>query len=224
MIWTKGTHQNAKFQTLTTHVEFHHICTLIGSFSWVYIKFQLKKSIEELCLIKHWRVMQNLKKNWFVVSKMTMFSLKKVQRSYLSWHWRVIQKLKKNYFVVLKMTWEISQIFTRPLKSLKIGSFMGSFNPKLKKYEPKVYRGVMCHENKNWCKVWSGTDLLFQNWHEEFDEFWHKHSKVPEICPLMGSFWTKYEMFALKRYRGVIFHDTEEWCKTWRKTDLWFGK
>ena len=31
-------------------------------------------------------------------------------------------------------------------------------------------------------------------------------------------------MFDLKKYRGVIFHDTEGWCKTWRKTDLWFGK
>ena len=31
-------------------------------------------------------------------------------------------------------------------------------------------------------------------------------------------------MFDLKKYRGVIFHDTEGWCKIWRKTDLWFGK
>ena len=34
----------------------------------------------------------------------------------------------------------------------------------------------------------------------------------------------KYLMFDLKKYRGVIFHDTEGWCKIWRKTDLWFGK
>ena len=27
-----------------------------------------------------------------------------------------------------------------------------------------------------------------------------------------------------KKYRGVIFHDTEEWCKIWRKTDLLLGK
>ena len=31
-------------------------------------------------------------------------------------------------------------------------------------------------------------------------------------------------MFNLRKYRGVIFHDTEESCKTWRKTDLCFGK
>ena len=74
----------------------------------------------------HWRVMPNLKKNWFVVSKMTkmwwiliralkglknfhfdwfllckVYNIwsKKVQRSYLSWHWCVIENLKK------KLSW-----------------------------------------------------------------------------------------------------------------------
>ena len=27
-----------------------------------------------------------------------------------------------------------------------------------------------------------------------------------------------------KKVQGSIFHDTEESCKIWRKTDLWFGK
>ena len=40
------------------------------------------------------------------------------------------------------------QIFTRALESLKIGTFMGSFNPKQRKYELKIYRGVMCHDNE----------------------------------------------------------------------------
>ena len=40
----------------------------------------------------------------------------------------------------------------------------------------------------------------------------------------MDSFWTKYILFELKMYRGVIFRDTEDWCKIWRKTDMWFGK
>ena len=39
-----------------------------------------------------------------------------------------------------------------------------------------------------------------------------------------GLLVTKYIMFELKMYRGVIFHDTEEWCKVWRKTELWFEK
>ena len=48
--------------------------------------------------------------------------------------------------------------------------------------------------------------------------------KSQKIFTLMGSFWAKYILFELKKYRGVIFHDTEEWCKIWRKTDLRFGK
>ena len=44
------------------------------------------------------------------------------------------------------------------------------------------------------------------------------------ISTLIGSFCAKYIKFDLKKYRGVIFHDAEEWCKIWRNTDLWFGK
>ena len=39
-----------------------------------------------------------------------------------------------------------------------------------------------------------------------------------------GFLVTKYIMFELKKYRGVIFHDTKRWCKVWRKTELWFEK
>ena len=28
----------------------------------------------------------------------------------------------------------------------------------------------------------------------------------------------------MKKYRRVMSHDTEEWCKVWRKTDSWFQK
>ena len=40
----------------------------------------------------------------------------------------------------------------------------------------------------------------------------------------MGSFWAKYVLCELKKYKGVIFQDTEEWCKIWRKNDLLLGK
>ena len=40
----------------------------------------------------------------------------------------------------------------------------------------------------------------------------------------LGFFWTKYIMFELKKYRGVLFDGTEYWCNIWRKTDLCFQK
>ena len=65
-------------------------------------------------------------------------------------------------------------------------------------------RRIICHENKEWWKIRGGIDLSFQNWHEEFDKFWPKHSKISKICTLIGSFWSKYIMFELKKCRGVI--------------------
>ena len=37
-------------------------------------------------------------------------------------------------------------------------------------------------------------------------------------------FFFKVYNVCAEKYRGVIFHNTEGWCKIWRKTDLWFGK
>ena len=72
-------------------------------------------------------------------------------------------------------------------------------------------------------KNWRGIDLSFQNLHE-FDEFWPGYLKVSKLCTLMDSFWPKCIMFELKKYRGVMFDGTEEWCKIWMKTKLCFQK
>ena len=64
--------------------------------------------------------------------------------------------------------------------------------------------------------------MPFQSWHEEFDEFWPKYLKVSKIFILMSSFWAKYILFELKKYRGVTFHETEEGCKIWRGINLSF--
>ena len=93
-------------------------------------------------------------------------------------------------------------------------------NPKWKMYELKTYRGVICHDNEEWCEIGRGIDLSFQNWHEDFHESWPEHLKISEISTLMGCLWPKYIMFDLKNYRGVMFDSTEYWCKIWRKTDL----
>ena len=142
------------FRLLIAHIKFHQISTLIKSFCWKYTKIFAKK-VQRSYVSIPWTLMQNLKKDWSVVSKMTRIwwiltralkslknvhfhwfllckvfnvSPKKVQRSYLSWHWRVMQNLKKNWLVVWKMTWEIWQIFTRALESVKIGTLIGSFS------------------------------------------------------------------------------------------------
>ena len=47
------------------------------------------------------------------------------------------------------MTCGIWQIFTKALGSLKIGILKESFNPKLKRYELKIHRGVICLAMKN---------------------------------------------------------------------------
>ena len=91
--------------------------------------------------------------------------------SYVWWHWILIENLKEKWLVLSKMTWGIWQIFTRALESLKIGTFIGSFYPKCKMHELKIYGGVMCYDNEDLWKIWKGIDLSIQNWHEEFDEF-----------------------------------------------------
>ena len=88
--------------------------------------------------------------------------------------------------------------FTRALESLKIGILMGCFNPKLKKYELKIHSGVICHDNEEWCKIWRGTGLSFQSWHEEFDKLWSEHLKGSKMFILMCSFWAKYILFEPK--------------------------
>ena len=59
----------------------------------------------------------------------------------------------------------------------------------------------MCHDE--WCKIWRGLDLPIQNWYEEFDEFWPKHSKNLNFNELL---LTKvYVMFELKKSTEELF-------------------
>ena len=100
---------------------------------------------------------------------------------------------------------------------------MGSFWAKYILFKPK-YRGIIFYETEEGYKIWREINLLFQDWHKEYDKFWPEHSKVSKISTLMGSFWAKYMLFELKKWRGVIFRDIDEWCKIWKKTGLLLGK
>ena len=109
------------------------------------------------------------------------------------------------------------RLSTAQVKFHQISTMIGSLKYKIL---DKKYRGVISHEPEDWCKIWRKTDLLFKKW-QEFGEIWPEHSKVYKTCTFICSYCAKYLMFDLKKYRGVIFHDAEEWCKIWRNTDLW---
>ena len=106
---------------------------------------------------------------------------------------------RKTGLCLQKLTWGIWQIFTRELESLQIATFMASFCLKLKMYELKIYRGVLCRDNEEWYQIWRGIYMSGQDWHNEFDKFWPDHSKIQKIYPLIGWFWPKYIMFELKK-------------------------
>ena len=48
--------------------------------------------------------------------------------------------------------------------------------------------------------------------------------KSLRICTFMGSFWPKYIISGLKKFRGVMHHYIEVRCKLWRRNELWFHK
>ena len=102
--------------------------------------------------------MQNLKKNWFAVSKWQEFGEFSSEHSkfskvstligpfcskYITFDlkkyrgvifdetdWKVMQNLKKNWLTVWKMTSGIWKVLIRAIESVKIGTLMGSFYPK----------------------------------------------------------------------------------------------
>ena len=150
----KGPTAVRNFRLLTAQVKFHQICPLLGYFCWTYIMFQLKKIWR-----KYWyqRVVQNLKKNLFFVTKMTRIRwilirvLKVLTNLHFDWSllWKVYNAWSKKsrealYFVTLKshakfqekMTCGLEndmrnlENFIWTLESVKIGIFMGSFYPK----------------------------------------------------------------------------------------------
>ena len=65
---------------------------------------------------------------------------------------------------------------------------------------------ICCFKND---KILVNFDLSTRNF-QNFYFNWFLSCKVYIIWP--------------KKYRGVIFHDTKEWCKIWRINDLQFGK
>ena len=153
MIWTKGAHQSAKFQTsdcsgqISPNLYFHR-----------------------LLLLKVYKI-----------------SPKKVRSSYVSWHWSVMQNLKKNQFVLSKMT-RIWWILIRALKISKICTSISPFHAKYRTFNLEMYRVVIFHDTEESCKIWRKIDLWFGKWHEEYDKISPEHLDVSKL----GLWWDPF--------------------------------
>ena len=143
---------------------------------------------------------QNLKRNWhFKIGMENLTALKRLKNlhfnAFLLRKVCILYELKKYRGVIFHDTEEWCKIWRK--MDLWFGKWheeFGKFSPEhskvselglwwnsfaqSRKYELKIHRGVMCHENEEWCKIWKGIDLSFLKWHEEFDEFWLEYSKI----------------------------------------------
>ena len=186
MIWTKGGHQSAKFQTFncscksSPNLNFHRLLLL-------KVYKILAKKVQRSYVSWPWRLMQNLKKkwccfkndknlvnfdlntqksqnlhfHWFLLCKVFNVWLEKVQRSYFSWHWRVILKNWQE---------EFDKFWPEHLNVSKIFTLTGSFWAKYILFElKKVQRsylswhwGVMQNLKKNSLVVWKMTWGIWQ--------------------------------------------------------------
>ena len=129
-----------------------------------------------------WRMMKNLKRNWLVSSKLTWGIWQILIRALenlknLHFNGLLLTKVnniwtKKRIEIFLRAlnidatfegkmtctfkndTTNLANFHQSMLGSLKIVTLMVSFYPKYKMNELKIYRGVLHHDNEEWCKIW----------------------------------------------------------------------
>ena len=158
----------------------------------------VSKLRERIWQILTWALesLKNLQFNGLLLTKVYNVWAKKVQGNYVWWHWRLIQNLKEKWLLLPKMTWGIWQTWTRALQSLKIRTFMRSFHQKWKLYDLKTYRGVMRHDNEQWCKN------VKRNW---------------LVSPKLTREIYRILTWALKNLRHVLFNELllTKVCNVW---------
>ena len=88
-------------------------------------------------------------------------------------------------------------------------------------YKLKTYRRVICHDNIEWCKIGRRCQLK-TNMRTLALTLAHKNLKNLHFIELLlnkvNNIWAK------KKFKGVMFDGTESWCNIWRKTDFWLQK
>ena len=133
-----------------------------------------------------------------------------------------MQNLKKNWLVVWKVTWGIWKVFTRALKVSKLGLWWDPLIQNRKRMSLRSTEELCVMTMKKNAKLEEELTCHFKIVMRNLNEFWSKHLKISKSFILMCSFWAKYILFEVKKYRGVIFHETDEVYKIWRGIDLSF--
>ena len=88
-------------------------------------------------------------------------------------------------------------------------------------YKLKTYRRVICHDNIEWCKIGRRCQLK-TNMRTLALTLALKNLKNLHFIELLLN--KVYNIWAKKKFKGVMFDGTESWCNIWRKTDFWLQK
>ena len=113
-------------------------------------------------------------------------------------------------------------ILTWAREILKISTLIGSFCATYITFDRKIKEELFFMDNEEWCNIWRITDLWFGQWHEKYDTALksHQSAQKPQNWDLMRFFYPMQKIYELTIYRGVMWHDNEEWCKICRGIDL----
>ena len=83
-------------------------------------------------------------------------------------------------------------------KVSKIYTLMSCFWPKHITFELKIFRGVIFHESRVWCKIWRKNDLCFGEWREEFGKCSPGHTKFSKLGLSLDAFIQSRKCMSLK--------------------------
>ena len=80
----------------------------------------------------------------------------------------------------------------------------------------------MCHDNEEWREFEEELTCQFKTDVRNLMNFDMSTQKPQKNFTLIDCLLPKYVVFELKKYRRAVFDSTKDWCKIWRKTDLYF--
>ena len=126
----------------------------------------------------------------------------------------MMKNLKRNWLVVSQLTWGILHL---SIKNLHFNRLL--LTKLYNVWARKMYRGVMFHDTRVWCKIWRKTAMWFGKWHEEFGKFSPEHTKVSKLELSLGPFIQSRKHMSLNTSGDYVL-DNKEWFKIWKGIDL----